>query len=68
MKKTLFVTALLAASVLSAFPFRTSCGKVLQVNEAGIEKMTYTQVVNTLKIMNGVACGTTNVGITIYNH
>ncbi|MCJ7932184.1 MAG: hypothetical protein MUW56_00725 [Chryseobacterium sp.] len=68
MKKTILLGALLAAGVVCAFPFRTSCGIVLQINEEGIKEMSYGQVVNTLKLMNGVTCGTTNVGIVVYNH
>ncbi|UZT98689.1 hypothetical protein ODZ84_03690 [Chryseobacterium fluminis] len=68
MKKTILLGAILLAGVVSAFPFRTSCGVVLQVNEAGIDGMSYGQVVNTLKLMNGITCGTTDVGIVVYNH
>jgi len=69
MKKTLiFGMVFLGISSVFAFPFRTSCGKVLQVNEAGIADMEYGQVINTLKLMNGAACGTTNVSIILYNH
>lgn len=68
MKKLFLLGSLLLAGIVSAFPFTTSCGKVLQVSDAGIADMGYVQVVNTLKLMNGVACGTTNVSIVIYNH
>ena len=34
MKKTLLAGALLLAGVVSAFPFRTSCGTIVMVNGA----------------------------------
>ncbi|SIS88010.1 hypothetical protein [Chryseobacterium gambrini] len=68
MKKTLLIGALFIAGIVSAFPFRTSCGTVIQVNDSGMGDMTYDQVIKTLKLMNGVVCGTTNVSITIYQH
>ncbi|MEY8760512.1 hypothetical protein [Chryseobacterium tongliaoense] len=68
MKKTILLGAILLAGVVSAFPFRTSCGTVVQVSDAGIQDMSYTQVVNTLKLINGVNCGTTDVNIVVYNH
>ncbi len=33
MKKAILLGAFLVAGVVSAFPFRTSCGKVLQVSQ-----------------------------------
>lgn len=68
MKKILILGAVAIGTLVSAFPFRTSCGTVVQVNEAGIKDMEYGQVVNTLKLINGSVCGTTNVSIVVYNH
>jgi len=68
MRKLFLLIAIGAAGFVSAFPFRTSCGKVVSVSDAGIKDMEYGQVLNTLKLINGDVCGTTNVSITIYNH
>ncbi len=68
MKKTLLAITLGIAGIASAFPFRTSCGTVIQVDGNGMGEMTYDQVIKTLKLMNGAVCGTTNVSITIYQH
>ncbi|MDH6251845.1 hypothetical protein M2347_001572 [Chryseobacterium sp. H1D6B] len=68
MKKLFIIGAAALGTVVSAFPFRTSCGKVLMVNQEGIQGMSYGEVINTLKLMNGAACGTTNVSVTVYNH
>ncbi|WP_345200297.1 hypothetical protein [Chryseobacterium ginsengisoli] len=70
MKKLLLAGALVFTGIVSAktFPFTTSCGTVIQVNGDGMGSMTYDQVIKTLKLMNGVVCGTTNVSIIIYQH
>ncbi|MDR6516017.1 hypothetical protein [Chryseobacterium camelliae] len=56
MKKTFLVSALLAASVLSAFPFRTSCGSTLQVSQTIADHMTQNQLTDYLSVLNGEAC------------
>lgn len=69
MKKTFLVSALLAASVLSAFPFRTSCGKIVQVSQAVANNMSLDQLSNFLGDVNGENCpGSGPVIIKIYYH
>ncbi|ROH98270.1 hypothetical protein EGI16_21575 [Chryseobacterium sp. G0240] len=69
MKKTILLSALLVAGVVSAFPFRTSCGKVLQVSQTIADNMTLDQLGNYLGDVNSQACpGTGPVAIKIYYH
>ncbi|PKF74798.1 hypothetical protein [Chryseobacterium sp. PMSZPI] len=65
MKKTLLVGALFVAGVISAFPFRTSCGQVIMVN--GAEGMNTTHLTNILESMNYAVCGT-RAEIVLYTH
>lgn len=66
MKKTLLVGALFIAGVVSAFPFRTSCGTVVNVTDT--EGSTTTELTNFLKYVNYAECGTVPKGITVYIH
>lgn len=56
MKKTLLVAGLLVAGVVSAFPFRTSCGKVVQVSQTIANNMSMDQLANYLGDVNGEQC------------
>jgi hypothetical protein len=70
MKKTLLVGALLVAGVVSAFPFRTSCGKVLQVSNS-YAQLSNSALSDVLTIMNGDACpqhAGSAVVTVIYSH
>lgn len=71
MEKTLLVAGLLVAGVVSAFPFRTSCGKVLQVSQTIANNMSDNQLSNYLTDLNGETCpqhaGSTVVTV-IYSH
>ncbi|MFS4427884.1 hypothetical protein [Chryseobacterium sp. S90] len=66
MKKTLLVGALFITSIVSAFPFRTSCGTVVNVTQT--EGYTMEQITNFLQFVNYNECGTKPKGITIYIH
>lgn len=66
MKKTLLTVCLLGAIVVSAFPFRTSCGKVYNVT--GTEGMSMTQLGQELSDINFIACMERPSSITIYVH
>ncbi|MDH6253457.1 hypothetical protein M2347_003184 [Chryseobacterium sp. H1D6B] len=71
MKKTILLGALLAAGVISAFPFRTSCGKVVQVSQTIADHMTNTQLNGYLTDLNSENCpkhaGSTVITV-IYSH
>ncbi|RQO39319.1 hypothetical protein DBR39_10070 [Chryseobacterium sp. KBW03] len=66
MKKTLLAVTLLIAGVASAFPFRTSCGTVVNVTQT--QGYTMEQVTTFLQFVNYNECGTTPKGITLYIH
>lgn len=70
MKKTILLGAILVAGVVSAFPFRTSCGKVLQVSNS-YAQLSNSALADVLEIMNGDACpkdkGIATVTV-IYSH
>ncbi|CAI8811366.1 hypothetical protein [Chryseobacterium sp. IT-36CA2] len=71
MKKTLLVAGLFVASVVSAFPFRTSCGTVLQVSQTIANNMTQNQLSNYLTDLNGETCpqhANSTVVTVIYSH
>jgi len=69
MKKTIIVGALLLAGVVSAFPFRTSCGQVLQISQSIANHMTLSQLANYLTEVNSDTCpNTDDVVIHIYYH
>ncbi|WNI34700.1 hypothetical protein [Chryseobacterium sp. SG20098] len=69
MKKTILLGALLIAGIVSAFPFRTSCGKVLQISQTIANNMTLDQLGDYLGDVNGQACpGSGPVAVHIYYH
>lgn len=69
MKKTLLLSALFIAGILSAFPFRTSCGRVLQVSQTIANNMSLDQLADYLGDVNSSACpGSGPVAIHIYYH
>lgn len=71
MKKTLLVAGLLVAGVASAFPFRTSCGTVLQVSQTIADHMTQSQLSGYLTDLNAETCpqhANSTVITVIYSH
>ncbi|SEW47469.1 hypothetical protein SAMN05421841_3533 [Chryseobacterium wanjuense] len=69
MKKSLLLGALLVAGIVSAFPFRTSCGKVVQVSQTIADNMSLDQLSNFLADVNGENCPNAGaVVIHIYYH
>ncbi|WP_185290547.1 hypothetical protein [Chryseobacterium lactis] len=69
MKKTILLGALLVAGVVSAFPFRTSCGKVLQISQTIANNMSLDQLGDYLGDVNSQSCpGSGAVAIHIYYH
>lgn len=71
MKKTVLTLCLLGTIAVSAFPFRTSCGKILQVSQSIADNMSQNELSNYLTQMNGQTCpqhsGSTVITI-IYSH
>lgn len=66
MKKTILLGVILLAGVVSAFPFRTSCGTVVNVTQT--EGYTMEQITNFLQFVNYNECGAKPKGITLYIH
>lgn len=67
MKKTLmFGMVFLGISSAFAFPFRTSCNKVVNVTDT--EGASLETLSNFLKIVNLQVCGTVPKSIIIYTH
>ena len=66
MKKTLLVGALLIAGIVSAFPFRTSCGMVFQINNDYAAGVTREALTSTLSALNFNACGSFPSSIVYY--
>ncbi|MGH1517505.1 hypothetical protein [Chryseobacterium sp. JK1] len=66
MKKTLLVGALFIVGIVSAFPFRTSCGHVVNVTQT--EGYTMEQITTFLQFVNYNECGTKPKGITLFIH
>ncbi|MGH1520020.1 hypothetical protein [Chryseobacterium sp. JK1] len=64
MKKTLLVGALFTAGVVSAFPFRTSCGKIVMVNGA---LGSLAHIENICESINLAVCGTF-ANVVLYTH
>ena len=64
MKKTLLVGALFVAGVVSAFPFRTSCGTIVMVNGAS---GSLAHIENICESINLVVCGT-YADVVLYTH
>lgn len=69
MKKAILLGALFVAGIVSAFPFRTSCGKVVQVSQTIANNMSMDQLANYLGDVNGEQCpGSGAVVVHIYYH
>jgi hypothetical protein len=66
MKKLFIIGAVAIGTLASAFPFRTSCGQVVNVTET--EGFSVEQVRNFLGYVNYRVCGITPQSITIYIH
>ncbi|WP_449398208.1 hypothetical protein [Chryseobacterium wanjuense] len=69
MKKTLLTISLLGAIVVSAFPFRTSCGQVVGVSE-GITAHTNQTLSQALAELDRFLCNSNTQAsqILIYGH
>lgn len=57
MKKLFIIGALAIGVIASAFPFKSSCGIVFQINEDSVKHMTPSELDRTLKGLNFNACG-----------
>lgn len=66
MKKLFVSLALIAGIIVSAIPFRTSCGHVVNIRD--IEGATVKELTNFLQYVNYTECGTYASGFTIYAH
>jgi len=64
MKKTLLVGALFITGVLSAFPFRTSCGQIVMVNGAS---GSLAHIENICESINLAVCGEF-ANVVLYTH
>lgn len=69
MKKAFIIGAIAIGTIASAFPFRTSCGKVVSVSES-ITFHTNDTLQEALAQLNTMICGTPTKAsqITIYSH
>ena len=66
MKKLFVIGAVAIGTIASAFPFRTSCGIVFQINNNYAASVTRETLTHTLMQLNYNACGTFPSGITYY--
>lgn len=66
MKKLLVLGAVIIGSVVSAFPFRTTCNIVFQIDGPSVKHMTREQLTHTMKQLNYSACGTVPSSIVFY--
>ncbi len=66
MKKLFVIGAVAIGTIASAFPFRTSCGMVFQIDSQSVKHMTPERLTHTLKQLNYSACGTVPSTITFY--
>lgn len=64
MKKSLLLGAILIAGVVSAFPFRTSCGQVVMVNGAS---GSLAHIENVCESINLAVCGEF-ANVVLYTH
>lgn len=65
--KKLFIAGALAIGVIaSAFPFRSSCGIVFQINDAWASNVTPSYLETSLKELNADACGVYPSKIVFY--
>ena len=67
MKKLLIIGAVTIGTVVSAFPFRTSCGIVFQIDNWSTSYMTDAQLQTALSGLNFNACGV-HANVIIYSH
>jgi len=58
MKKLFIIGAVAVGTIVSAFPFRSSCGMVFQINDWSVSHMTPAELKDTLSALNFNACGT----------
>lgn len=65
MKKAFIIGAVVIGTLASAFPFRTSCGKVYNIT--GTSGMTISAIAEFCNDVNFIACGE-NATITVYYH
>ena len=66
MKKVFIIGAVAIGTLASAFPFRTSCGTVVNVTQT--EGYTMEQITTFLQFVNYNECGTKPKGITLFIH
>lgn len=66
MKKLLIIGAIAIGTLASAFPFRTSCGMVFQINDNYAANSTPEALNNTLMGLNMNACGVRPAKIVYY--
>ena len=67
MKKTLILgMVFLGISSVFAFPFRSSCGMVFQINDNYAASVPRAQLTQTLSGLNFNACGSFPAGIVYY--
>ncbi|KAB1232791.1 hypothetical protein [Chryseobacterium viscerum] len=64
MKKTILLSTILIAGVVSAFPFRTSCGQIVMVNGA---TGSLAHIENICESINFAVCGT-YANVILYTH
>lgn len=65
MKKILSAVSIFAFIIASAYPFRTSCNEVVQIDPSGTEGWSVAQA---LKLINLAVCGTVPSSLTVYTH
>ncbi|MBB4808317.1 hypothetical protein HNP38_003664 [Chryseobacterium defluvii] len=65
MKKLFIVGAVAIGTIASAFPFRTSCGKVYNIT--GTSGMSLSAIAEFCNDVNFIACGE-NTNVILYTH
>lgn len=68
MKKILSAVSIFAFIIASAYPFRTSCNEVVQIDPSGTEGLSVAQVSQALKLINLAVCGTVPSSLAVYTH
>lgn len=66
MKKSLIIAFVFVGVLTSAFPFRTSCGQVVNVNDDWASYVTRSYLTTTLKGLNASICGVYPDSIVYY--
>ena len=66
MKKLLFTCAVIIGTLVSAFPFRSSCNIVFQIDNNWASNVTPSHLETALKDLNAKACGVYPDKIIIY--